>query len=83
MDKSVIITKLTIVFRNVFSDDSIVLSDSLTANDIDKWDSLTHMILISEIESTFSVKFKLKDLNKMKNVGEMIDMIINKINEAV
>jgi len=71
--------KLTAIFRKTFNDDSLVLSYELTANDIDQWDSLSHMQLITEIEDEFSVKFKLKDLNKMRNVGDMIDLIISKL----
>jgi acyl carrier protein len=79
MEKTEIIIKLTTIFRKVFSDNSLILSNELTANDIDRWDSLSHMLLIAEIESGFSIKFKLKDLNKMRNVGDMIDIIISKL----
>lgn len=79
MEKSEIINKLTAVFRKVLSNDSLILTDELTANDVDRWDSLSHMIIITEIEKVFSIKFKLKDLNKMRNVGEMIDIIITKL----
>ncbi|MBN1185298.1 MAG: acyl carrier protein [Bacteroidales bacterium] len=71
--------KLTLIFRKTFDNDSLVLSDGLTANDIDQWDSLTHMQLIAEVEDGFSVKFKLKELNKMRNVGDMIDLVISKL----
>jgi acyl carrier protein len=71
--------KLTNIFRIVFNNNSLVLTNELTANDIDKWDSLSHMILISEIEKDFSIQFKLKDLNKMRNVGDMINTILNKL----
>ena len=80
MKKLEIEINLTKIFRELFSDNSIIISDDLTAKDIDGWDSLTHMLLIVEIESLFSIKFKLKDLNKMKNVGEMIKIIQTKIN---
>ena len=80
MKKLEIEINLTKIFRELFSDTSIIISDDLTAKDIDGWDSLTHMLLIVEIESLFSIKFKLKDLNKMKNVGEMIKIIQTKIN---
>lgn len=79
MEKSEIINKLTEVFRKVLTNESLILTDELTANDVDRWDSLSHMILIAEIEKTFSIKFKLKDLNKMKNIGTMIDIIISKL----
>lgn len=79
MEKTEIITKLTGIFRKVFNNDFLVLTNNLTANDIDHWDSLSHMILITEIEKDFSIKFKLKDLNRMKNVGDMIDIISSKL----
>lgn len=79
MEREEIITKLTAVFKKVFNNNSIVIANEMTANDVDQWDSLTHMILISEIENDFSIKFKLKDLNKMKNVGDMIEIIISKL----
>lgn len=79
MERTELVNKLTAIFRNVFTDDSLVLTNELTANDVEQWDSLSHMLLISEIENTLSIKFKLKDLNKMRNVGDMIDIIISKL----
>lgn len=79
MDKSEITSKLTPIFKKVFSNESIVLTDTLNANDVDNWDSLTHMLLISEIEEVFAIKFKLKELNKMRNVGDMIEIILSKL----
>jgi len=79
MEEKVISTKLEKIFREVFSKESLVLTRELSANDVENWDSLTHMLLIAEIERSFSIKFKLKDLNKMRNVGEMIDIIISKL----
>ncbi len=79
MEKQEITERLTSIFRKVFNSDSLVLRDDLTASDVDHWDSLSHMILISEIESNFSIKFRLKELNKMKNVGEMVEIIKSKL----
>jgi len=78
MEKSEIKEKLTHVFHSTFNNTDLVLRDDLTASDVDNWDSLTHMILISEIEKYFGIKFRLKELNKMKNVGSLIDIIISK-----
>ena len=78
MDKSELVEKLTITFRTVFKLDSLVLYPELTANDVEAWDSLSHMLLITEIENAFSIKFKLKDLNKMQNIGNMIEIINSK-----
>jgi acyl carrier protein len=79
MERIEVIDKLTAIFRKIFSNNSLILTNELTANDVDRWDSLSHMILITEIEKAFSIKFKLKDLNKMRNVGAMIDTIITKL----
>lgn len=79
MEREAVISKLTEIFRKVFNNDSLELRDNMTAIDIDNWDSLSHMILISEIENSFHIKFRLKELNKMKNVGEMVQLISGKI----
>jgi acyl carrier protein len=79
MEKTEITNKLTSIFKKVFDDNALVLSNELTANDVDNWNSLSHMMLITEIENLFSIKFRLKDLNKMRNVGEMIDIISLKL----
>ena len=71
--------ELTNIFRKTFGDETLVLSDDMTANDVDNWDSLSHMLMITEIEDHFSIKFKLRELNKLKNVGILIDLINTKI----
>lgn len=75
MEKNEIYSQLTFIFRKTFLNQNLVLTDSLTANDVENWDSLTHMLLISEIENQFTIKFNLKELNKMHNVGDMIELI--------
>jgi acyl carrier protein len=79
MEKSAVVEKLTPVFRQVFNNASIEVTDEMTASDVDGWDSLSHMLLIAEVENAFSIKFKLRDLNKMKNVGDMIEIIMSKV----
>jgi len=79
MDKADVFERLTGIFRKVFGDDTLEISDELTANDVEGWDSLTHMLLITEVENSFSVKFRLKDLNKMRNVGDLADTIVSKL----
>lgn len=79
MERNEIIEKLTLIFRDVFTDTTLVLTNDMTANDVEKWDSLTHMLMINEVESTFGIKFKLKDLNKMKKVENLIDIIEAKL----
>lgn len=79
MERTEIVERLTVIFRNVFTDNSLVITDEMTSNDVEKWDSLTHMLMISEVETAFGIKFKLKDLNKMKNVGNLIEIIQTKL----
>lgn len=79
MEREIIVTKLTTVFRRIFNNERLELRDDMTANHVENWDSLSHMILISEIEDVFQVKFKLKELNKMRNVGDMIELITQKV----
>ena len=79
MEQSVIFEKLTSIFRRTFNDEIIVLSKELTANDVANWDSLSHMLMIGEVENTFAIKFKLKELGKLDNVGNLVDLIATKI----
>lgn len=70
-----IMERLTEVFREVFDDDSINICDSTTANDIEEWDSLEHINLIEAVEKEFSMRFQMREVSGMKNVGEMTDII--------
>ena len=75
MNREQITEKLTEVFRDVFDDDSITLSDATNAGDIEGWDSLTHITLLAAVEDEFDVSFDMKAVHSLKNVGEMIDLI--------
>ena len=74
MTRQEIFEKLNEVFSDVFDEDITVTAETTSA-DIEDWDSLTHITLISEVEDTFGIKFSMKDVLGMKNVGEMIDII--------
>jgi len=80
METVEIIEKLNLIFRKVFKDSSINVFNEMTANDVEKWDSLTHLILISTVEEEYGIKFKLKELVAMKNVGDFIKSIEAKVN---
>lgn len=75
MNKNEIIKRLTEVFRDIFDDDSIVITEKTTANDIEDWDSIEHINLIGAVEDEFGMRFKMREVSGMKNVGEMIDII--------
>ena len=74
MDRASIFEKLTEVFQDVFDDDSIALTDDTTAADIEDWDSLTHITLLATVEEEFGMKFSMKAVQGMKNVGEMVEI---------
>lgn len=76
MDK--IYERLTQVFRDFFDDDSIVIDEDTTADDIDDWDSLSHITLMSAVEEEFGVKFTMGEVSGMENVGEMAEIIFER-----
>lgn len=71
--------KLNEVFRDVFDDEAIVVNDATTSNDIEDWDSLEHINLIAAVEQEFGMKFSMGQVVTMKNVGEMMDIILSQI----
>ena len=75
MDKQKITERLTEVFRDVFDDDGLEITDETTADDIEDWDSLEHISLISAVEKAFKIRFTMKEVSGMKNVGEMISIL--------
>lgn len=72
------IDKIQKILVSVLKHDDFELTNEITANEIRGWDSLSHMMIISEIEKTFSIRFKLRELNKLKDMGSLIDMIHTK-----
>jgi acyl carrier protein len=74
-----ILAELTPIFREVFDDDSIVLSRETTANDVDAWDSLSHMNMVMAVEVRFKIRFALGELPSLKNVGDLMDLIQKKL----
>ena len=79
MERNEIIEKITEIFREVFGDKNIVVNDEMTANDVENWDSLTHMLMITKVEEELGIKFKLKELNRLKKVGDLISIVESKL----
>jgi acyl carrier protein len=75
MEATEVYQKLAGIFRNVFDDESIEVRPELTADDVDEWDSLSHIRLVLTVERTFGVKFSASEIGKLKNVGEFVDLI--------
>ncbi len=74
-----VLSKVTMIFRDVFDDDTLEIKDSTNSSDIEDWDSLEHIALIVSMEKEFNLKFDLKEVNRLANVGEMVDLIISKL----
>lgn len=79
MIRTEIIEKLQDIFREVFDDDSIVLFNEMTSNDVEAWDSLSHINLITDIEAAFGISFTTEEVIGMKNIGEFIRVIEAKL----
>lgn len=74
-----ILESLNGIFRHVLKNESLNLTETTTAHDVDGWDSLTNMLLISEVEKAFGVRFNFREIVKMKNVGDLCAAIANKM----
>jgi acyl carrier protein len=79
MERSEISEKIRIILVSVLKHEKFSMNEELIAFEVEGWDSLSHMIIISEIESQFNIKFKLKELNKLNNVGSLIDIVQSKL----
>ena len=67
------------IFRDIFDDDELVIEDKTSSDDIKDWDSLNHINLVSAIEKEFKIRFALGELTALKDVGAMIDLMIEKL----
>ena len=76
MDRDEILKQLSLIFEEVLKQPGLKIDYNMSADDIDGWDSLRNMTIISEIEKKWNVHFKLRDIVRMKNIGDMIDVII-------
>lgn len=74
-----VMEKVTLIFRDVFDDETLVITDSTSSADIEDWDSLEHITLVISMEKEFGLKFDLKEVNELKDVGEMVDLIVSKL----
>ncbi len=79
MKKDEIFKQLHMVFQDVFDNEHIIITESTAAEHIAEWDSLMHITLISAVEDEFQVKFSMQEIMDMKNVGEMMALIEQKM----
>jgi len=67
------------IFRDIFDEDDMVINNATSSDEIDDWDSLNHINLVSAIEKEFKIKFALGELMALKDVGDMIDLMMEKL----
>ena len=79
MQREEIIEKVRAILILVLKHDRFEMVDELTATMVEGWDSLTHMAIITEIEEDFKIQFKLKELNKLRNMGTLLELIQAKL----
>ena len=79
MNREIIFHNVQDIFRDVFDEDTLNISDKSSSDDIEEWDSLNHINLVSAIEKEFNIKFSLTELISLKDVGAMIDLMILKL----
>ena len=75
MDESQIYARLAEIFQDVFDEDSIRVTPELSANDVDGWDSLTHIRLMLTVEKAFKIKLSVPEIGKLENVGDLVMLI--------
>ena len=81
MDRNEILAKINEIAKDVFDNDEVELTEATTAADVEEWDSLSHLSLVSDIEDEFGIRFTLAEISGSKNVGELVDAIIKHMGE--
>lgn len=80
MERADVLSKLTPIFQQAFNDDSLELSEDLTSDDFENWDSITQMMIVAAIEKEFNIVFKLREVGLLDSVEAFVDAIEEKCN---
>ena len=78
MSEATLLPRVNEVFRSVFDDPDLTVSLATTAKDVPDWDSITHITLVIEIEREFNVKFQMAEIEKLRNVGDLVAILATK-----
>ena len=76
MERNEYLEKINEIAKDVFDNDDVVITEASTADDVDGWDSLTHLELMTELEAEYRIKFTMNEIQNLADVGELIDCII-------
>lgn len=79
MNKKEILKRVNDIFIDILDNEDIILTTETTSNDIDEWDSLTHIQIVVSIEKSFKIKFTSIEIQSWKNAGEIVDCILSKL----
>jgi len=75
MTEAEILSELTGIFRDVFDDETLVARPEMTAHEVDRWDSLSHMDMILIVEEAFGIRFRTREISDLMNVGDLVRLI--------
>ena len=78
MSRTETLAKIQDIFEEILDEVEISLVETSTAKDVEEWDSITHIEIISEIEDQFGVDFTLEEIEELKNIGDMITLVLSK-----
>lgn len=81
MERKDVFEKMVEICKDVFEDDKLIITEASTAEDIEGWDSLTHLSLVDELEKTFDIAFLLEEVTESKNLGELLNALMKHIGE--
>lgn len=79
MSREEILERVNKVFKEIFDDEDVAVTFTSTAADVEGWDSLRHITLIEAVEDEFDMRFRMNEVTGMKDVGEMVDIIAERI----
>ena len=79
MTREEVLNRVQAIFRDIFDEDDLIINDTTNSEDIEDWDSLNHINLIGAIEKDFNIKLSLGELMALKDVGNIIDLVIEKV----
>jgi len=79
MDKKEILKTINTILCDIFNDPTLVVTEATSAQNIERWDSITHVNILMTVERTFKIRFSLGEIKQLRNVGEMISLIAQKL----
>jgi acyl carrier protein len=79
MTEAEVFAKLTDIFRNVFDDETLVAHANMTAKEVDRWDSLSHIDMIVLVEEAFRIRIRTSEIAHLMNVGDLVRLILSRV----